>query len=278
MPFVETTAGRVWYAERGSGRPVVLLHAALHDHRDFDRITGPLAGRYRTIAVDWPGHGDSDPVPAGTTGDGPLFARVLAELVTKLALPPAVVVGNSVGGYAAARLAIDRPDRVAGLVLVNSAGFHGLNPAERTLCRVLGMPWLNRRIVPHLVRRYMKPVNEHDRAVTARVTARARTRDGATVDAALWRSFTAPGYDLRGAADRITAPVLLIWGARDIILPARAGRHTHAALPGSRLELLPVGRTLRLRPGTLPRARRPVPARHPRLSIRGSAARDRPCA
>jgi pimeloyl-ACP methyl ester carboxylesterase len=64
MPFVTTTAGRVFCEERGSGVPVVLLHATLHDRRDFDPVAGPLATRYRTIAVDWPGHGRSDP-PGG---------------------------------------------------------------------------------------------------------------------------------------------------------------------------------------------------------------------
>lgn len=60
MAFVQSTAGRVSYQERGSGPPVVLLHATLHDLTDFDAITGPLAARgYRTVAVDWPGHGQS---------------------------------------------------------------------------------------------------------------------------------------------------------------------------------------------------------------------------
>jgi alpha-beta hydrolase superfamily lysophospholipase len=63
MPYVLTRAGRVFYAERGEGPPVVLLHATLHEHRDFDAVAGPLAAAgYRVLAVDWPGHGNPDAV------------------------------------------------------------------------------------------------------------------------------------------------------------------------------------------------------------------------
>jgi pimeloyl-ACP methyl ester carboxylesterase len=231
----------VSYEERGTGAPIVMLHAALHDHADFDVIVSPLSQRYRTIALDWPGHGASDPIPGGLTGGGSLYADVLTDVVRELALPPAVFIGNSVGGYAAAKLAIDHPEQVAGLVLVNSGGFIRHTPLSRAFCRLLAVPTINQRLMPRLVPRYMKPVNDHDRAVTDRVAARARTTDGARLDASIWRSFTDVGYDLRSQAERITAPVLLIWGARDIILPAKAGRDSHAALPLSRLETLDTG-------------------------------------
>jgi pimeloyl-ACP methyl ester carboxylesterase len=241
MPYVTTSAGELFYAERGSGPPVLMLHAALHDHRDFDAVAGPLAEHHRTIAIDWPGHGESSPPPDGVAADGPLFASLLAEITDRLALPPALVIGNSVGGFAASKFAIDHPDRVAGLVLVNSAGFNNLTAFGRFFCRTLGTPAINRRVLPHLVRAYMKPRNDHDREITARVVARARTEAGARLDAALWRSFTEPEYDLRGLADRLTAPTLLVWGTKDPILPTNAGRETHAALPGSTLELLDTG-------------------------------------
>jgi pimeloyl-ACP methyl ester carboxylesterase len=96
MPFAVTSAGRVFYEERGSGLPVVLLHATLHDHRDFDLVAGPLAERYRTIAVDWPGHGQSD--QGGQAVDAFLLAKVLAELVESLDLPPAVLIGTRSAG------------------------------------------------------------------------------------------------------------------------------------------------------------------------------------
>jgi pimeloyl-ACP methyl ester carboxylesterase len=239
MPYAATSAGQVFYAERGSGLPVVLLHATLHDHRDFDLVATPLAERYRTIAVDWPGHGRSD--PGSRVIDAFLLAAVLAELIVGLDLPPAVLIGNSVGGFAAARLALDQPHRVAGLILVNTAGFTTPTAASRLAIRLLGSLRVSRRLYPRLVPGYMKPRNSHDRAIAERVQARARTADGARVAARLWRSFGADGYDLRADGPRLAAPALLVWGARDTILPLKAGRQTRAAIPGAQFRTLDTG-------------------------------------
>jgi pimeloyl-ACP methyl ester carboxylesterase len=87
----------------------------------------------------------------------------------------------------------------------------------------------------------MKPRNQHDRVIAERVRARARTGDGACVAASLWRSFGARGFDLRADGSRLATPTLLVWGARDIILPLKAGRQAHAAIPGSQFHALDTG-------------------------------------
>src|ERR1700741_2188034 len=148
MTTIQTRAGRAAYREFGSGPTVLLLHATLHDRHDFDPIIEALARRYRTIAVDWPGHGDSDPVGATVDPSAPLFADVLEDVVDGLGLSRAVLIGNSVGGFAAARLAITRPEAVAGLILVNAGGFVPWNPLARSFCRVVGPPAVFRRAAP----------------------------------------------------------------------------------------------------------------------------------
>ena len=217
---------------------VVLLHATLHDRHDFDAIVPSLRRDHRVIAVDWPGHGDS-PAP-DQPPTGALFADALADVVAALDLPPAAVVGNSVGGFAAARLAITEPQRVSRLVLVNTGGFV-TNPAVRLYCRTLGTPAVMKRVLPWFVRSYMKATSDNDHAVQERVLARASTPDGVALTAALWRSFASPDYDLRPHADRITAPCLVVWGSKDTAAPMLVGRATAAAIPGSRLEALPTG-------------------------------------
>jgi pimeloyl-ACP methyl ester carboxylesterase len=236
---VRTRAGEVAYSDVGHGPVVVLLHAALHDRHDFDAIAPSLARDHRVIAVDWPGHGDS-PAPSELP-TAAMFADVLADLVAALDLPPAAIIGNSVGGFAAARLAITEPQRVSRLVLVDTGGFV-INPAVRAYCRLMGTPAVMKRVLPRFVRSYMKATSDTDYAVQDRVLARANTPDGVAITAALWRSFAAPEYDLRPHADRITAPCLVVWGSKDTAAPMRlAARATAAAIPGSRLEVLPTG-------------------------------------
>lgn len=236
MPFVDTTVGRVRYAERGSGAPVVLLHATLHDHRDYDRTAELLAADHRTIAIDWPGHGDSDPVPGVRAT---MLADVLVEVLDAIGVPRAVFVGNSVGGFAAARLAARQPERVAGLVLVNTGGFIRPTVATRFFCRLLGSPWRARLLFPLLVPAYMKARGDDDAVIAARVRGRARTQAGGRVTASLWRSFAEPSYDLR--AESIGVPTLLVWGRRDAVLPMSVARQTQAAIPSAELRTFDTG-------------------------------------
>jgi len=238
--MVQTRVGEVAYSDTGEGPAVVLLHATLHDRHDFDAIAPSLRRDHRVITVDWPGHGDS---PAPTPNYRPTaasFADVLADLVATLDLPPAAFIGNSVGGFAAARLAITEPQRVSRLVLVNSGGFIA-GPITNLYCRTLGMPSVMKRVLPRFVRSYLQATSDNDYAVQERALARAHTREGVVLTAALWRSFASPEYDLRPHADRITAPCLIIWGSKDTAIPIRFGHATAAAIPGSRLEALPTG-------------------------------------
>jgi len=244
MTTIQTRAGRVAYHELGSGPTVLLLHATLHDRHDFDPIVETLARRYRTIAVDWPGHGESDPLndlAAPMEAGAPLFADVLEDVVDGLGLSRAALIGNSVGGFAAARLAINRPELVAGLVLVNTGGFVPWNPLSRMSCRMLGTPAVFRAAAPLLVRGYMKATTDSDRAIVERAVAAAKTADGIRTATALWRSFATPGHDLRGRAAELSAPTLIVWGKKDIAIPLSAGRATQKAIRGSRLEILDTG-------------------------------------
>ncbi|TDO14559.1 pimeloyl-ACP methyl ester carboxylesterase [Mycobacterium sp. BK086] len=238
MPTIATRAGEVAYSDDGSGPVIVLLHAALHNRHDFDAIKPDLVRHYRVIAVDWPGHGES-PAPSSTPSAA-LYADALEDLVAALDLPPAVFIGSSVGGYCASRLAITNPTRVAGLVLVDTGGFLG-GPVARAYCRFLGTPAVMRRVLPRFIRSYLKAQSDNDEAVLRRVTDRARTAGGVELTAALWRSFAAPEADLRGQAARITAPTLIVWGAKDSAIPLRFGRATQDAIAGSRLEVLDTG-------------------------------------
>lgn len=237
--LLETTRGTIAYDERGNGSPVVLLSSGAHDRHDFDGLRELLPPGFRSIAPDWPGHGES---PAGNEPASAMgFADVAEEIVARLAPEGAIVLGNSVGGFAAARLAIRRPELVRGLVLVDSGGFLPRSPQVRIICALMARPRFLRAIYPWFANRYMRPQGEADRRVRDVGIATTRQDPGLAAVSGLWRSFSSPEHDLRKEAASIRAPTLVIWGRRDPVIPAKAGRTIAATIPGAQLELLDTG-------------------------------------
>ncbi|MFI5508216.1 alpha/beta fold hydrolase [Mycobacterium sp. NPDC051804] len=239
MPTLQTSLGTVSYTDEGSGPPMLLLHATLHDHTDFDTVRADLGHGRRVLALDWPGHGDS-PLPPRPLG-AVQFGDLLVEFADRLDLDNLVVVGNSVGGYAACRLALERAERVSGVVLVNTGGFTPHSAGTRMLCAAMGRPAVVKAVFPVFVRAYMRPKTPTDKAVAQRVVDRARTTAGAKTAAALWKSFSEPEHDLRVRAAGITAPVLITWGAKDPSAPVRWGKKVGEAIPRSMFAAFPTG-------------------------------------
>ncbi|KAJ5364264.1 uncharacterized protein N7496_009977 [Penicillium cataractarum] len=238
---VATRAGDVSYTILGEGRPLLMLHASLHDSHDFDPIVFQLADRFQTITLDWPWHGASrETTTKSRDPSAVLMAEVLEDFVTALDLPPAIIIGNSVGGFAAARLAITHPDRVQSLILVNTGGFPLWNVFIRTFCYLLGFPTVSRVALPHMIPAYMKPQTPSDTAILQKAASRARTWEGASVAAAMWRSFLDKRHDLRSEAKAIRVPTLIIWGTKDIV-PVENAHLVQKSIPGSQLELFDAG-------------------------------------
>jgi 3-oxoadipate enol-lactonase len=97
----------------GSGSPVVLIHAGIADSRMWDPQWEAFTARHRTLRYDMREFGESAP-PPGEFAHG----RDLIELLERLQLGPAALVGASLGGRVAAEVAVARPDLVRALVLV----------------------------------------------------------------------------------------------------------------------------------------------------------------
>jgi pimeloyl-ACP methyl ester carboxylesterase len=240
MPQLQLSDGRIHYAESGRGEPLLLLHANPGDARDYDAVRPALAERYRVLALDWPGYGGSRPPASPERADLPLIYRVLREFVAALQLPPAIVVGNSVGGYAAARLAAESPQAVRALVLVAPGGFTAHNAFTRAFCRLQG----SRGAIPprRLAALYLKRRTATVEAMLARAAGEQSDPQRRALNRALWRSFLSPEGDLRGLATQIRAPTLLIFGRRDPVISARRdGAVAARCLPAARRLTLDCG-------------------------------------
>lgn len=240
MPTVQLPLGTVHYREAGQGAPLVLLHANPGDSRDFEAIMPVLAIDFHVLALDWPGYGLStlskDPATV-TVGD---LYQTLRAFLEALALGPAIFIGNSVGGNAAARLAIEAPEKVRALVLVAPGGFTDHNLITRSFCRLQGSRFsLSPRRFASL---YLKKRNPTTEAMLERASTLQREPIPQALNRALWRSFLSPEHDLRTQASRITAPTLLIFGKHDPAIPAQKdGKVAKRILSNSRFEVLPCG-------------------------------------
>ncbi|WP_272476661.1 alpha/beta fold hydrolase [Baekduia alba] len=241
MTSLQTPSGPIAYDEQGdpSGLPIVLLPSGAHDRHDFDVLRERLPERFRTIALDWPGHGES------LLGDSPFTvtraADVTEALVAQLAPQGAVVLGNSVGGYSATRLALRRPELVQGLVIVDGGGFGTYPPPVRLFCALMARPGFLRRIYPRFASRYMHAKTDADRRALATGIATTRADPGLQAVAGLWGSFPSTEHDLRAAASAISAPTLVLWGRRDPVIPVKVGRRIADLIPGARLHVFDAG-------------------------------------
>src|SRR6185312_8580351 len=122
MVYIEVEPGvRIHAQTVGAGSPVVLLHGWAFDHRVWDRQIRVLAeAGHSTIAVDLRGHGRSDRPYDGYALDQ--LARDVVCVITDLEIEPAVLIGWSLGGVTALRVALDAPQLLTKLVLVGSNG------------------------------------------------------------------------------------------------------------------------------------------------------------
>ena len=220
----------VSYVAQGdrAGVPVVLLHAWGESSGCFDRLLPLVPATIHVLAVDQRGHGEADkPADGYTLVD---FADDVEAFLDAVGLSSAVLVGSSSGGYIAQQVAVRSPQRVSGLVLVGS---------PRSLLGRLSVADDVDRLTDPVDRAWVKASLEwfprfHD---IPDWYVEDRIEDGVRMPANVWREAltglcTAIPPTETGT---ITAPTLIIWGAKDELLSRDSQERLAAAIPGSRL-------------------------------------------
>lgn len=114
LPLSDGSRARVISA--GTGAPVLLIHGVGLRAEVWEPQIAALSATYNVLAVDMPGHGESDPLPAGATL--PDFVAWAARVIDALALGPLAVAGHSMGALIAGGLAVTRPDLVARVAML----------------------------------------------------------------------------------------------------------------------------------------------------------------
>jgi pimeloyl-ACP methyl ester carboxylesterase len=230
-------AGIVAYREAGAGPALALLHGIGNQSGSWTGQLTALGARFRTIAWDAPGYGGSDRLPAEspTAAD---YADALAALLDSLGIARLVVVGSSFGALVAGAFAASRPERTAGLLLLNPAGGYGLADAaereEKLTTRLARLA----RLGPEGMAMEPSPgmlsagASDEARAIAAWSTARIRP-DGYTQAA----RTLANGRLVEDAA-RYAGPVLVVAGSADSITPPASCERIARAFPRANYRLL----------------------------------------
>lgn len=119
MPHLTVNDINIWYERAGQGRPVILVHAfAVSGSMWLPQVPALIAAGYDVICVDQRGHGQSSTPSSPYTI--PQMADDIHQLIIQLKLDKACIVGLSMGGRVAMRLALDNPQDVAALALVSA--------------------------------------------------------------------------------------------------------------------------------------------------------------
>ena len=241
---------RAIYRRAGTGPPVVLIHGMLNSSRHWETVATQLASDYTVIAPDLLGHGDS----ATTQGDYSLGAHAsgIRDVLSALGVDRATIVGHSLGGGVAMQFFYQFPQRCERLVLVSSGG---LGQEVSWPLRLTAVPGAEALVALASSRAALWALDRGAERLRARGAGGARNLRAAAralgelEGEGARRAFLGTLRSVIGAhGQRVNAhdrlylagalPTLIVWGGRDRTIPVEHGRSAHAAVPGSRFDVL----------------------------------------
>jgi len=246
---LELHGHRVRYLQAGEGPVIALIHGITSTADTWLPAMAGLCRDHTVIAPDLLGHGAS----AKPRGDYSLgaYASGVRDLLAALGHDRVTIVGHSLGGGIALQFAYQFPERTERLVLVSSGG---LGREVSIVLRAAALPGAE-LVLPFLVPGWLERAMDGLGWVGKRLGLRPSQDAGELVRGFLslgeaearaaflhtLRAVIEPGGQRVSGHDRLylaaDLPTLIVWGARDPIIPAEHGNAAHVAMPGSRLEI-----------------------------------------
>ncbi len=224
---------------RDDPAPIVLLHGTSDSLHSWDGWAEALRDKRRVIRFDLPGFGLTGPHPqADYTIDA--YVQFVLSLLDQLGVQDCVLTGNSLGGLIAWQTAYAQPQRVRALILVDAAGYP-LAPVDVPLGFRLARSWPASRILEWVLPRglvqdsvrnvYGDPsrlgAEQVDRYYDMALRAGNRR--------ALAQRMATPAPDQSDRIAQLKMPTLILWGARDRLIPLQSARQFARDIAGSRL-------------------------------------------
>ena len=223
----------LYFNERGSGPPLLLVHGLMVTGDMFEPVIERFAARHRVIVPDLRGHGRSQGMPPPYTATQ--LASDLSHLLDHLGIESTSVLGYSQGGAIAQQLVLDHPKRCDRLVLACTYAFNMATPRERLeghlaplLIRVLGM----RRLANLVVSQSMLQIDQE----RAHWLAGLMADQDRTLMLTAWKETMA--FDSRKRLAEIKCPTLVLAGASDQGVPIHHAKMLHDGIHGSQLIIL----------------------------------------
>lgn len=224
--------------------PLLLLHGTSSSLHTWEAWSAELRSKRRVISVDLPGYGLTGPF---IDGDYRLthYTLFVKQLLDKLGVKRAVVVGNSFGGQVALEFTLAEPDRVDRLILIDALGYPRNSTSVPIGFRIAQIPVLNKwmqYILPRsTVEGSVRNVYGDPEKVTPKLVDRyydLTTREGNR--AALPERFKyLPTMQSAKRIRGVTKPTLILWGGRDRLIPPDNAQRFHQDIRGSQLIVFP---------------------------------------
>ncbi len=240
--FADLDGLRVHYQEKGSGPALILLHGYTSLGYTWKDVFDEFAKSYHTIAVDLKGHGFTGKPDGDYTM--PAQAALVARLMDHLKIEQAIFCGNSMGGAVSLMTAINYPEKVKGLILVDSAGIvvpgnHKLLDSDEVMkWPVLGPAFAALALTSDSIvrdgmkRAYIDPAIITEERVAA-YWRPVKTRDGQRAVILTKRQWDMSPVEQ--SLGKVRQPALLIWGGQDQIITLDTGKKMHSLIAGSQL-------------------------------------------
>jgi pimeloyl-ACP methyl ester carboxylesterase len=239
----------VHYRDEGKrdGRTLVLIHGSNASLHTWEPWVKRLGADYRIISLDLPGHGLTGSHPSGVY-DYPVFGGVVDQVMTKLGVAHAIIGGNSMGGGTTWMYALAHPEKVDGLILVDAAGAPQWQAKKVPIgFRLARMPVVNQLM------KIITPRSVFEQSLHGSVSVQSIIRPQA-VDrywelnrypgnrAASLQRFSYPHNNHPATKEQlatIKAPVLILWGEEDKLIPVSSARYFADRLPAATVHIYP---------------------------------------
>ncbi len=235
MPLLRVDGAELYFEDTKDGAaPVLFSHGLLWNLRMYDSQVAHLRGRYRCVAYDHRGQGQSR--DDGSPYDMERLTEDAAQLIRRLGLGPCIFVGLSMGGFVGLRLAAQRPELVRGLVVIESAA----DPEPRaTIPKYRAMELITRccgfRVLLSPIMKIMfggSFLRDPNRAAERRAMEQSiLALDPARIRRALEAVVTRSGVE--DLLPLIQAPTLVLHGTEDAAIAEARARRTATLIPGA---------------------------------------------